>query len=240
MARLFRQHYIKPLPEGAQIVTIKGKPHARFSEDGRTVTAPLTRKGDRIRLLSVKWYGEYRDADGILQRVPLSTDEAAAQVMLGDLIRDAELARRGMADPSREEHVRRPLVEHVEAYRKHLTAKGDEAGHVADTAARVKKVLDGCRFKLLADIAPGAVVEYLDGLLRQAPASPTLDPAKESYTKKELAALLAVTPSAIPPMVRRHRLRAEGKGKQRRFPRATAEALRQRAAVPVGPRTVNA
>ena len=41
-------------------------------------------------------------------------------------------------------------------------------------------------------------------------------------------------------MVRRHRLQAEGKGKKRRFPRATAEALRQRAAVPVSPRTVNA
>src|SRR4051812_16123405 len=102
MARLFRQPYTRPLPEGAQIVTIRGKPHARFADEGgRTVTAPLTRKGDRIRLLSAKWYGEYRDAADIVQRVPLSTDEAAAQVMLGDLIRDAELARRGMADPSR-------------------------------------------------------------------------------------------------------------------------------------------
>jgi integrase len=227
-------------PAGADIVTIKGKPHARFTEDGRTVTAPLTRKGDRIRLLSAKWYGEYRDAEGILQRVPLSTDEAAAQVMLGDLVRDAELTRRGLADPSREEQARRPLGEHAEDYRKHLTAKGDEAGHVADTAARVKKILDGCRFKRLADITPATVVEYLDGLLRQAPALPALDPAKESYTKKELAALLGVTPSAIPPMVRRHRLAAEGKGKTRRFPKATAEALRGRAAEPVGPRTVNA
>src|SRR5262245_61645774 len=240
MARLFRQHYTKPLPEGADIITVKGKPHARFTDDGRTVTAPLTKKGDRIRLLSAKWYGEYRDADGIVQRVPLSEDRSAAEVMLGERVKEAELTRRGLADPAREEHARRPLAEHVEDYRKHLAAKGDEAGHVADTAARVRKVLNGCRFKLLADITPGAVVEYLDGLLRQAPALPPLDPAKESYTKKELATLLGVTPSAIPPMVRRHRLRAEGKGKKRRFPRATAEALRQRAAVPVGPRTVNA
>src|SRR5437868_4255831 len=109
MPRLFRQNYTKPIPEGAEIVTIKGKPHARFTDNGRTATAPLTKHADRIRLLSAKWYGEYRDADDILQRVPLSTDEGAAQVMLGDLIRDAELARRGMADPSREEHIRRPL-----------------------------------------------------------------------------------------------------------------------------------
>src|SRR5262249_56713955 len=109
-----------------------------------------------------------------------------------------------------------------------------------DRPAGVKKILDGRRVKLRADTAPGAVVESLDRLLRQGPATPALDPAKESYTKKELAALLGVTPSAIPPMVRRHRLQAEGKGKKRRFPRATVEALRKRAAVPVGPRTVNA
>src|SRR5689334_6419329 len=61
MARLRRQPYTKPLPPGAVLVTHKGKPHARFTDDGRTVTAPLTKKGDRIRLLSKKWYGEYKD-----------------------------------------------------------------------------------------------------------------------------------------------------------------------------------
>lgn len=43
--------------------------------------------------------------------------------------------------------------------------------------------------------------------------------------KRELAALLNLAPSAIPPFVRRHRLGAVGSGKARRFPRATAEAL---------------
>src|SRR6266508_2063688 len=139
MARLFRQHYTKPIPEGADILTIKGKPHARFLDDGRTATAPLTNKGDRIRLLSAKWYGEYRDADSIVRRVPLAEDRSAAEVMLGELVKEAELTRRGLADPRREEHARRPLAEHVEDYRRHLVAKGDEAGHVTDTAARVKK-----------------------------------------------------------------------------------------------------
>jgi len=79
MARLFRQHYTKPILEGAEIVTIKGKLHARFLEEGHPATAPLTKKGDRIRLVSAKWYGEYRDADGIIRREPLSTDTTAAQ-----------------------------------------------------------------------------------------------------------------------------------------------------------------
>ena len=66
MARLHRPPYTKPIPPGSEIITHKDKPHARFKdESGRTVLAPLTKKGDRIRLLSKKWYGEFRDADGV-------------------------------------------------------------------------------------------------------------------------------------------------------------------------------
>jgi hypothetical protein len=79
MARLFRQAYTKPIPSDAQRVTLKGKPHARFTdEDGKTVTAALTKNGNRIRLRSAKWYCEYTDADGITRRVPLATDKTAA------------------------------------------------------------------------------------------------------------------------------------------------------------------
>ena len=41
-----------------------------------------------------------------------------------------------------------------------------------------------------------------------------------------MAALLGVKPSAVPSLVRRHRLDATGNGKARRYPRATVEALR--------------
>jgi hypothetical protein len=107
MSRLFRQAYTKPIPPGAVIITHKGKPHARFAEDGKSVTAPLTKKGDRIRLLSEKWYGEYTDANGHPQRVPLSTDKTAAGQMLAELVRKAELGKAGIADPFAE-HRKRP------------------------------------------------------------------------------------------------------------------------------------
>ena len=112
MARLRRMPYTKPIPPDAEIISHKGKPHARFTDDGRTVLAPLTRKGDRIRLLSKKWYGEYRDADGVLQCDPLSTDRTAAGQMLADLVRKAELKKANISDPF-EQHRRRPLSEHL-------------------------------------------------------------------------------------------------------------------------------
>src|SRR5262249_19568721 len=54
---------------------------------------------------------------------------------------------------------------------------------------------------------------------------PLVEPREEPYTRKELAAALGVKPSAVPPLVRRHRLEAAGRGKARRYPRATLEVL---------------
>src|SRR5262249_30995218 len=65
-----------------------------------------------------------------------------------------------------------------------------------------------------------------------------LDPAKEWYTKAELARALDLHPGSVPTLIKRSGLAARGNGKARRYPRATAEALRDRFE-PVGPATVN-
>jgi integrase len=109
MARLFRQPYTKPIPPGAEPCTHKGKPAVRFTDDGRAITALLTRKGDRIRLLSAKWYGEYVDADGITRREPLSGDKTAAQQMLARLVHKAEMGNAGSRDPFEGQRLR-PLL----------------------------------------------------------------------------------------------------------------------------------
>ena len=65
MARVFKQTYTKPVPEGAETFTREGKRHARYkSGKGKTVTAPLSEDGSQIILEATKWYVEYRDADG--------------------------------------------------------------------------------------------------------------------------------------------------------------------------------
>jgi len=47
---------------------------------------------------SEKWYGEYRDKDGKVRRVALSTDKQAAKAMLSDLERVAERRKAGLID----------------------------------------------------------------------------------------------------------------------------------------------
>src|SRR5947207_2024748 len=71
--------------------------------DGRQVPkgTPGARKA---REKSAKWYGR---VPGAARPVPLCENKTAAQMMLNELVKKAELAKVGIADPF-EEHKRRP------------------------------------------------------------------------------------------------------------------------------------
>src|SRR5262245_36929003 len=155
---------------------------------------------------SRKWYGEYRDADGNLQRVPLSSDKTAARQMLAQLEREAELTRRGLADPKREADARRPLLEHLNAFEAALRAEGATPAHVEQTVSCCRRVLAECRFDVPADGQAGSVQEFLSRLKGSGRNLQPLEKDKETWTKAELARALGVKPSAIPPLVKRHHL----------------------------------
>ena len=67
---------------------------------------------------TAKWYGVYKDTDGVKQRVPLSANKAAAQTMLNELVRASELGKVGIRDPFAE-HRAKPLTGHLADYREH-------------------------------------------------------------------------------------------------------------------------
>src|SRR5262249_10592356 len=141
VSNLRRVPYTKPLPAGAQLFTRKGERFARFKDRrGKTIEAPLTEDGQRIRLMSKKWYGKYQDADGRPRCVPLATDRTAAEQMLAALVREAELGKAGVTDPFAA-HRKRPLAEHLADFATALRAKGDTAKHVRLTLARLQAAL---------------------------------------------------------------------------------------------------
>ena len=237
MSRLRRMPYTKPLPEGAEIVTHKAKPHARWLDGGKPALAPLTRSGDRIRLLSAKWYGEYRDESDTLKCVPLSTDKTAAAQMLAELVRKVELRRANISDPH-EAHRKRPLAEHVADWKGAMEAEDSIARHVRQTVNAVSRALTACRFVFLADVQPSRLQEHLAGL-RRGKALPPLEPGKESFTKAEAAAALGIKHRCLTPLIARHQLPATGNGKARRFPRETVEHLRAHLSRGSGVRSTN-
>lgn len=230
MPRVFKKTYTRPIPDGAQRVTllrkVRGKdvqgPAVRFKgPDGKTITAPLTGAGDRCLITSPTWYGR---VPGEAQPVALCANKAAAEIMLGERCRKAEMGQAGAVDPY-EAHNRRPLAEHLDDYRRELEARGNAPRYVALVEARLRDLLNGCGFALIPDISASKAADWLARLRQCGQRRPDLDPTLEEYTAKEAGALLGIKARSVGVAVRRARLAATGNGKARRFPRATVEAL---------------
>jgi len=236
MSNIFRKSYTTPLPVGAELVAVKGVPSARFKRKGKAITAPLTKDGTRVRVFSPFYYGT---VDG--KPVRLFTDAVASQQRLAELLRKAERKESGVADPF-EEHRRRPLVDHVDeweaAMRNDIIRKGQtvqSAGgavsrgvrgekHIRYSVGCVRRIIEASKFSIMADISASRVQGYLADLRKDRPGRRP-DPSKETYTRAELAEMVGVKAQQITALIKHHRLKGEGNGKRRRYPKETAESL---------------
>src|SRR3954453_4304439 len=104
-----------------------------------TYTKVNPRTGQKETRKSRKWYVKYRDADGIVRRVPGFTDKEATRQLASKLERGTELARVGIFDPF-EAHRKRPLSEHLVEFESHLRDKGNGENHVKLVAGRTRKL----------------------------------------------------------------------------------------------------
>ncbi len=110
--------------------------------------------------------------------VSLCTNKTAAEKMLGDLIRKAELADRGIADPF-EAHHKRPLAEHLADWAAALSADGSTNKYVKLTVACARRIIDGCGFVFMADLSSSRVQHYVARLRECRGAVPPLESARE-------------------------------------------------------------
>jgi integrase len=227
MARVFKPTYPKPIPADAEIINRDGTPHARFRRHKKVVTVPLTQDGQRILLEMKKWYVELRDADGVIRKVPGYTDKAATEQLAARLERRVAHQAEGLLDPF-EEHRKRPLVDHLEDFRRELLARDNAPRYVSVAISRLTTLLTGCGFRFTSDLSASHAVEWLAKLRRNGGERVALDSNKEWYTAQEAGAILSIKPSSVGTAVRRHRLGAKGNGKARRFPRVTIETLQDR------------
>ena len=106
------------------------------------------------------WRGEYRDGDGILRTVALSSNKQAAAAMLAEAVKRAEHERAGLRDPFADHRTTR-LADHLGDYEKHLAGKNNTARYVSEQAGRIRAICSGCGFKLLADLSASRVAGYL-------------------------------------------------------------------------------
>src|SRR5215471_12353795 len=85
--------------------------------------------GQKAKTKSKKWWGRFRDENGVEKRVPLAVEKGAAQAMLHELVKRAERRASGQEDPF-EAHRRRPLTDHLADFAYYLTSKGSTPDHV--------------------------------------------------------------------------------------------------------------
>ncbi len=121
-------------------------------------THPKT--GKRIKTKSKKWWGRYRAANGTERRVPLAADKTAAQTMLNELVRKAEREAAGITDPF-EANRKRPLVEHLTDFKRHLENKGSSKNHILTTHQRASAIVNEGGFKTIGDISASRVLDVL-------------------------------------------------------------------------------
>lgn len=159
---LFKQQTTKPIPADAVIETDKtGQCVARFrGSDGRMAFAPLTANGDRIRIESKCWHGEFRTADGVRHRVRLFADKEASKARLLELTRKAERQGAGLADPV-DDLRKLPLADHLQAFEERLTNKGNTASYVAVTVQRIRTALDVMGAVRMGELTEDGLLEYL-------------------------------------------------------------------------------
>lgn len=162
-----RPHY-RPIPPRAEIITDrKGQRLARWTNaKGRAVSVPLNERGDRIVVESRRWYVRLQDADGRWFERRAYTDRTASEVLHAELATKVERGQVGMIDPM-DEHRKRPLVEHLDAFEQHLESRENTGSHVELTMQRVRTIAASIQAKVIAGITPGRVEECLKDLRRQ-------------------------------------------------------------------------
>src|SRR5262245_24595613 len=99
-----------------------------------TYTAKDPTTGVAVKKKAKAWYGRYADGDGITRQVKLSANKTAAQQILNELVRKAELARAGLRDPF-EKQKRIPLEIHLKEWESFLSAGAAGPKHVRSTVS---------------------------------------------------------------------------------------------------------
>ena len=194
MASLRRKTYERPVPDDAERVTRKGKPHARFRGDGKLITAPVTADGQRVRLQRSRWTIRYMDETGRQREVVAYTDKRASERKAAELEREAESIRSGEKTRAAIDHAGRPLVDHLPAFEREVS-RGNTTAYVAATMQRVRAVIDGCDFRTAADIDAEHLAEWLDTLVAGTAAE--AGPTGTVGTQREAAAAFGVSTAAV-------------------------------------------
>ncbi len=236
MPKPFKPSRACPIPADAERIDRDGVPHVRIRVNGKTLVCPLSEDRTKYLRPAKCWYFNLRTANGIVRRVKGFTDLKATEQLAAEMERKQARKRAGITDPS-EEHLLRPLGDHLKDYAAAMQAKGNVDAHNRATIGKVSAVFAGCGFHAWVDLDAGKVSAWLAEKRRPGKLVPL--PPGDRFSSSETAKILGVSVEAVRRFVARHRLPTEGNGPNRRLPRSTVQSLIEQTAKGMGPQTVN-
>ena len=108
------------------------------------------------------WYIGWTNHQGKRQTAKGFTDRGQTEQLAAKLENEAMLRKRGLIDPELEKVAERrkaPLKQHLETFKRSLLKNSPK--HVSMMMSRVRKIVDGCEFKTVAEINTEAVEGFL-------------------------------------------------------------------------------
>jgi hypothetical protein len=169
MGFVYRKPYTMPLPACAEIIERGGERLARWkARNGRTHTAELIEGPDgtmRVRGRSGFYVARYRDGnDRVVQVATGCRDETAAKACLAQLERRVELVKAGIITDVESEaakHGNVAIERHLDAFERHLHAKGGSARRIAMLRRRLDRFAEECGFTRLDKLDAARLEHWL-------------------------------------------------------------------------------
>jgi hypothetical protein len=169
MGSVYKKAVTKPLPPDAEIVTKKKGQCAQWkNRRGKTYSAPITTGRDgkpRIRVEAKTYTAKYRDGLGVVhEHATGCRGKRAAEMVLAKLEEEAEKVKAGVltsVESEMSKHRDTPLLEHVDEYITHQSAKGVNAQRVKSTKSRLLRLAEQCNLRRLTDISADALERWM-------------------------------------------------------------------------------
>ena len=171
MATVYKKKYPIPMPDGAEVITRRGKRLARWqSGKGQVRTAEVLADG-RVQFVSDCWYIRYRDASGRMRRESTGCrDRQAAEKVLADKLTEVEKVKAGVmshGEMAAAGQLDVPIGRHTKDYLAHLAAKTVRgkrvsAKHVRHVRKHLARLVCECRLRTLRDVNRDVVRGWMD------------------------------------------------------------------------------
>ena len=176
MAVIYRKKYPIPMPEGAEIISRRGKKFARWQNGKNQMRTAEVLEDGRVLFVADCWYVRYRDSAGKDRRESTGCrDRQAAEKVLADILASVEKIKAGVM--SRQEmatsaQLETPIGKHIKNYLSQLavkTIRGRRVSpkHVEYVRQRLERVIKDCRFQTLKDLDRKVVQRWMARLAKR-------------------------------------------------------------------------